>query len=108
MTFFVHSRAVVDQIADLFLDRGLTDGQIGIKLNLTRCQVSGLRHRNGIFRDLDQPLLRAKVALSLTHERLCWAHGENRAADIIAGRDPASNADEAAWERLGRRAGVAA
>jgi hypothetical protein len=34
--------------------------------------------------------------------RLAWAHGETRAALILAGLDDATNADLAAWRALGR------
>lgn len=37
------------------------------------------------------------------HERLRWAHGDARAAQIIAGQDPATNRDMAAWKSLGAR-----
>ena len=40
--------------------------------------------------------------------RLEARHGPERAASIIAGRDPASNADRASWKALGRRPGAAA
>lgn len=36
-----------------------------------------------------------------TTARLRWAHGDARAAKIIAGKDPATNADIAAWNALG-------
>ncbi len=36
-----------------------------------------------------------------TIERLRWAHGDARTAQIVAGKDPATNADLAAWRRLG-------
>jgi hypothetical protein len=41
---------------------------------------------------------------SYTHIRLAWAHGPERAAAIIEGRDPQTEADLAAWRSLGRRA----
>lgn len=37
-----------------------------------------------------------------THDRLRWAHGDQRAADIVLGRDAATNADLKAWRELGR------
>lgn len=39
-----------------------------------------------------------------TAERLRWAHGEERAAQILAGRDPATQTDITAWRRIGARA----
>lgn len=38
-----------------------------------------------------------------TARRLEWLYGRERAADIAAGRDPATNTDLAAWDRLGQR-----
>lgn len=38
-----------------------------------------------------------------TERRLSWAHGEARAASIIAGQDEATNIDIAAWRGLGSR-----
>lgn len=35
-----------------------------------------------------------------TIKRLRWAHGEARATQIIAGRDPKTQADLAAWRRV--------
>lgn len=35
--------------------------------------------------------------------RLRWHHGEKRAAQILSGRDPATQADIAKWNMLGRR-----
>lgn len=35
-----------------------------------------------------------------TTERLRWRYGDARAAQIIAGQDPAANRDLAAWRRL--------
>lgn len=35
-----------------------------------------------------------------TAERLTWAHGAERARQIIAGHDPATQADLAAWRRI--------
>lgn len=35
------------------------------------------------------------------HERLRWAHGDERAATIMAGNDPQTNADVERWNRLG-------
>lgn len=40
-------------------------------------------------------------AVERLHERLRWAHGDARAAQIVAGQDPKTNADLAAWKRLG-------
>lgn len=43
---------------------------------------------------------------SMTRQRLRWAHGEARAAQIIEGRDPNTNRDLEAWGRViahGRR-----
>lgn len=36
-----------------------------------------------------------------TVDRLSWAHGAHRAAQIVAGNDPKTQADLAAWRRLG-------
>lgn len=36
------------------------------------------------------------------HARLCWAYDADRASDIIAGRDAATNTDLARWRVLGR------
>lgn len=36
----------------------------------------------------------------ITADRLAWAHGETRAAQIIAGHDPATLTDLAAWRRV--------
>lgn len=36
-----------------------------------------------------------------TTERLRWAHGEARAAQIVAGHDPRTNQDLASWRRIG-------
>jgi hypothetical protein len=38
---------------------------------------------------------------ALTAERLRWAHGEARAAVIIAGADPMTRQDIAAWRAIG-------
>jgi len=38
---------------------------------------------------------------AMTIARLTWAHGPERTAEIVAGRDAATNADIAAWRRLG-------
>lgn len=35
-------------------------------------------------------------------ERLRWAHGPERARDIMDGTDAAANADLKAWKNLGR------
>lgn len=37
-----------------------------------------------------------------TCARLFWAHDADRAADIVAGKDRATNADLARWRTLGR------
>lgn len=37
--------------------------------------------------------------------RLSWAHGPERADDIISGRDPAANRDLASWQALGEPKG---
>jgi hypothetical protein len=37
-----------------------------------------------------------------TERRLTWAHGPERAHLIVSGRDPATNADIATWNNLGR------
>lgn len=52
------------------------------------------------------PLHQARAvdeAIERFHDRLQWAHGSARAAQIIAGRDPATNRDIASWKRLGAR-----
>lgn len=36
--------------------------------------------------------------------RLLWLHGPERAAEILAGRDAATNADLRSWRRLCERA----
>lgn len=100
MTFHVHSRRIAERIAELYLDRGLSDGQIALKFGFTRNQVSGIRRRNGIFRDLDQP---DEARSDLTLERLTWFYGPERALRIANGRDRQTIADLAAWEQLGRR-----
>lgn len=38
-----------------------------------------------------------------TELRLAWLYGAERAARIIEGRDPKTEADLAAWRRLGPR-----
>lgn len=35
-------------------------------------------------------------------DRLRWAHGPERAREIMAGKDAAANADLKAWKNLGR------
>lgn len=35
-------------------------------------------------------------------DRLVWCYGADRAAEIIAGRDPQANADLEAWRQLGK------
>lgn len=47
---------------------------------------------------------RAEITRRMTFERLISCHGYDRAKDIMQGRDPASNADQAAWRNLGLRA----
>lgn len=43
-----------------------------------------------------------------TADRLAWAHGEARAAQIVAGRDPRTESDIARWRALGGTEGRAA
>lgn len=38
----------------------------------------------------------------LTERRLTWQYGHERAADIINGRDPATQEDIRKWRELGR------
>lgn len=38
-----------------------------------------------------------------TARNLAWSYGEERAARIIAGQDPKTQADIARWQALGRR-----
>lgn len=38
-----------------------------------------------------------------TRRALAWQYGETRADAIMAGRDPKTQADLAAWRQLGRR-----
>lgn len=42
-----------------------------------------------------------------TITRLYFSHGQDRAAEIVAGRDPDTNDDIAAWRRLGTGRGAA-
>jgi hypothetical protein len=44
----------------------------------------------------------------MTKDRLLWAYGSERTAAIVAGEDPATNADIAAWNRIGSHARSAA
>lgn len=39
----------------------------------------------------------------ITWTRLEWTHGADRAALIVIGKDPPTQADIARWEALGRR-----
>lgn len=48
-------------------------------------------------------LERIEITRQLTLERLTACHGPRRAASIMAGTDPATLADIAAWRRLGAR-----
>ena len=41
---------------------------------------------------------------AFTARRLIWHYGPERAAAITTGQDPATEADVAAWNALGRRA----
>lgn len=43
---------------------------------------------------------RADEATERLHERLRWAHGDPKAAQIVAGNDPRTRADLAAWRAL--------
>lgn len=91
----------------LFEDRGLTPGQIGLKLGLTSNQVAGqLYHmevRRGDSRRVELVDIRREQLVEMTHERLKWAHGSQVAWSIRNGHDDATNADLAAWNQLGRR-----
>lgn len=40
---------------------------------------------------------------AFTFDRLAWLYGPQRAQAMRAGRDPATNADIEAWNRLGRK-----
>lgn len=40
---------------------------------------------------------------AITKERLAWSYGPDRAAQIIAGNDPATQGDVARWNSLGRK-----
>lgn len=42
-----------------------------------------------------------------TERRLAWVYGPARAAAMMAGRDPATNTDIAAWNGLGERRAAA-
>jgi len=49
-------------------------------------------------------LEQAAAAATAEHvSRLAWAHGNDRAAAIIAGRDPETEADIARWRALGAK-----
>lgn len=77
------------------LETGATAGAIA---SLWGCEYSSVR--DGITR--------LAHAWETLNARLEARHGPERAASIIAGRDPASNADRASWKALGRRPGAAA
>lgn len=78
----------------------------------TGCTVGGLAAVWGC----DRQAIRAAISLrderkakrvisrlvQETTDRLRWHYGAGRAASIIAGLDAATNADVAAWNRLGR------
>jgi len=44
---------------------------------------------------------RARERVAANYRRLRHQHGAERASQIVAGDDPATNADLAAWDRLG-------
>jgi hypothetical protein len=80
----------------------------------TGCSVEGLAEVWGCYAESIKHALRtdptpptlfqAQAADQQTenfHDRLRWAHGNEHAARIIAGKDPKTNADLAAWKRLG-------
>ena len=78
-------------------------------LRETGCSEQGLATSWGIS---DCTIRNAKARLGFTGEpriydrntfdRLTWQHGEDRACEIAAGRDAATNVDIAAWRNLGR------
>jgi hypothetical protein len=55
------------------------------------------------FKPADWPNIEPRPRwVSETEVRLGWCHGPERAAAIIEGRDPATEADLAAWRTLGQ------
>lgn len=89
----------------LFEDRGLTAGQIAVKLNLNANQVNNILNGLGVRRGDAQRIggdeFRREITAALTHERLRWAHGDKRADLISEGLDRQTGEDIASWERLG-------
>lgn len=99
-----HDDRTIEAIAEMY-ERGLTRGQIALKLRLTIGQVGGIIRRYGMEREDHGPEGRAEITRELTRQRLAEQYGPARAAVIIAGQDPATNADIAAWNTLGEKRG---
>lgn len=101
-----YSPAQVEAMRKMFEERNMTPGQIARKFGATSHAVAAVLWRHGIIRgDTGRigRLAREAKARALTKARLEWLYGHARAESIARGTDPATQADIASWNALGRR-----
>jgi hypothetical protein len=75
----------------------------GIDVGAIRCAIDEVGAKRSYTSGAQtlQQATRVDDATERLRDRLRWAHGDARAAQIITGQDPKTNADLAAWKRLG-------
>jgi hypothetical protein len=76
-------------------------------LRETGCSIMGLAEIWGCYDNSIRVALPSGLYDRGTAERLKWRYGRARAAQIIAGKDPWTRADLAAWARVGGKRSAA-